>query len=109
METKFEELSPFKRADGRRYYRSEDMETLRTLQRLLHVDGLTIKGAQRVLAGGEAGEGDEAESGSDETGVSVRDLQAAVSRAVAAAISTGRANRRPTLRRASVCSPCWPR
>lgn len=62
-ETKFEALAPLKRADGRRYYRPEDMETLRTLKQLLHVQGLTIRGAIRVLSGQDAGEeGDEGDA-----------------------------------------------
>ena len=40
-----------KRTDGRRYYRPEDMEMLRQLQNLLHVQGLTIRGAIKVLDG----------------------------------------------------------
>jgi DNA-binding transcriptional MerR regulator len=59
-ETKFDILAPMKRSDGRRYYRPEDMETLRTLKQLLHVQGLTIRGAIRVLSGEEPGvDGDE--------------------------------------------------
>lgn len=84
-ETKFDELKPMKRADGRRYYRPEDMEVLRTLQRLLHVQGLTIRGAIKVLKGedgGEAVESLEAGRFDPETGASVRDLQDAVRDAV---------------------------
>ncbi|MEP7211039.1 MAG: MerR family transcriptional regulator, partial [Alphaproteobacteria bacterium] len=55
-ETKFGDLKPMKRADGRRYYRPEDMELLRTLQRLLHVQGLTIRGAVKVLNGEDVNE-----------------------------------------------------
>ena len=83
-ETKFDDLKPMKRADGRRYYRPEDMEVLRTLQRLLHVQGLTIRGAVKVLKGEEASEADMEETGprDAETGASVRDLQDAVREAV---------------------------
>lgn len=48
-ETKFSALKPVKRPDGRRMYRPEDMDTLRAIQELLHNQGLTIKGAQKVL------------------------------------------------------------
>lgn len=51
-ETKFDNLTPLKRADGRRYYRPGDMEVLRTLQNLLHVQGLTIRGAIRMIEEG---------------------------------------------------------
>lgn len=48
-ETKFPSLKPVKRPDGRRMYRPEDMSLLRAIQELLHEQGLTIKGAQKVL------------------------------------------------------------
>ncbi len=50
-ETKFDNLRPMKRADGRRYYRPDDMEMLRRLQNLLHVQGMTIRGAIKALDG----------------------------------------------------------
>lgn len=52
-ETKFRELSPVKRRDGRRFYRQEDIDVLRAIQLLVHERGLTIKGAQKLL--GEQG------------------------------------------------------
>src|SRR5512139_1748780 len=48
-ETKFDNLKPMKRPDGRRYYRPDDMDMLRRLQNLLHVQGLTIRGAIKAL------------------------------------------------------------
>jgi hypothetical protein len=42
---------PMKRPDGRRFYRPDDMELLRRLQNLLHVQGLTIRGAVKALDG----------------------------------------------------------
>ena len=48
-ETKFSDLKPIKRSDGRRMYRPEDMDAVKAIQALLHAQGLTIKGAQRVL------------------------------------------------------------
>jgi DNA-binding transcriptional MerR regulator len=84
-ETKFDDLKPMKRADGRRYYRPEDMDVLRTLQRLLHVQGLTIRGAVKVLKGEDAVDATDAADASPlepETGASVRDLQDAVREAV---------------------------
>jgi DNA-binding transcriptional MerR regulator len=86
-ETKFDNLRPMKRADGRRYYRPDDMEMLRHLQNLLHVQGLTIRGAIKALDG-EPGAAEVSEDGADEmtipaeTGASVRDLQDAVRDAV---------------------------
>lgn len=49
-ETKFRELSPVKRRDGRRFYRPEDIDVLRAIQLLVHERGLTIKGAQKLLS-----------------------------------------------------------
>jgi DNA-binding transcriptional MerR regulator len=80
-ETRFEALKPMKRPDGRRYYRPEDMETLRTLKQLLHVQGMTIRGAIRALEGSGAG-ADDAGSALEDTGGTVRDLQDAVRAAV---------------------------
>ena len=87
-ETKFDNLRPMKRADGRRYYRPEDMEMLRRLQNLLHVQGLTIRGAIKALDGepglalGSEEDGAEEMALPVETGASVRDLQDAVRDAV---------------------------
>ena len=50
-ETKFSRLKPLTRAGGRRYYRPEDLALLRRIRSLLHEDGLTIRGAQKVLQG----------------------------------------------------------
>ncbi|MGC6391578.1 MAG: MerR family transcriptional regulator [Alphaproteobacteria bacterium] len=48
-ETKFGQLRPMKRAGGRRYYRSEDLEIIKTIQFLLDERGFTLKMAQKVL------------------------------------------------------------
>jgi len=48
-ETKFAHVKPLKRAGGRRYYRPEDLDLLRGIRSLLYKDGLTIKGAQKIL------------------------------------------------------------
>tara|TARA_B100000678_G_scaffold291409_1_gene308168 strand:- start:24017 stop:24526 length:510 start_codon:yes stop_codon:yes gene_type:complete len=48
-ETKFSILKPVKRRDGRRLYRPEDIHAARAIQNLLHDQGLTIKGAQKIL------------------------------------------------------------
>lgn len=48
-ESKFSQVKPVKRAGGRRYYRPADMMLLAGLKKLLHEDGLTIKGAQKIL------------------------------------------------------------
>lgn len=47
-ETKFLFLAPLKRAGGRRFYRPQDIVVLKAVKRLLHDEGLTIKGVQRL-------------------------------------------------------------
>ncbi|WP_306131600.1 MerR family transcriptional regulator [Roseivivax marinus] len=49
-ESKFTQVKPVKRAGGRRYYRPSDMELLGGIKKLLHDDGMTIKGVQKMLA-----------------------------------------------------------
>ncbi len=48
-ESKFTQVKPVKRAGGRRYYRPADMRLLGGIKKLLHEDGMTIKGAQKIL------------------------------------------------------------
>ena len=48
-ESKFSQIKPVKGAGGRRYYRPADMELIAGIKQLLHVEGLTIKGAQKLL------------------------------------------------------------
>lgn len=50
-EAQFDSIKPLKRAGGRRYYRAEDVETLRTIDRLLNREGFTVRGARQYLAG----------------------------------------------------------
>ena len=47
-ETKFSFIRPMKRAGGRRFYRPQDLVVLRGVRVLLHEDGYTIKGVQRL-------------------------------------------------------------
>lgn len=47
-ETKFDFLQPVKRAGGRRFYRPEDVILIKGVRRLLHDEGLTIRGVQRL-------------------------------------------------------------
>ena len=54
-ESKFPQVRPLKRGGGRRYYRPEDVDLLRQIRSLLYEEGYTIKGAQKLLAGPEAG------------------------------------------------------
>lgn len=54
-ETRFPQIRPLKRGGGRRYYRPEDVELLRVIQRLLYKEGYTIRGVQRLLREHRAG------------------------------------------------------
>ena len=48
-ESKFSVLRPLKRSGGRRYYRTEDIQLLKSIKSLLYDEGYTIKGAQNSL------------------------------------------------------------
>jgi DNA-binding transcriptional MerR regulator len=48
-ESKFTQVKPVKRAGGRRYYRPADMLLIGGIKHLLHTEGMTIKGVQKVL------------------------------------------------------------
>lgn len=50
-EKEFPQIKPMQRDNGRRYYRPNDVEKIRTIQALLHEQGYTIKGAKAVLSG----------------------------------------------------------
>lgn len=47
-ETKFSFIRPMKRAGGRRFYRPQDVAVLNGVRTLLHSEGLTIKGVQKL-------------------------------------------------------------
>jgi DNA-binding transcriptional MerR regulator len=47
-ETKFSFIRPMKRAGGRRFYRPQDLAVLAEVRRLLHEEGYTIKGVQKL-------------------------------------------------------------
>ena len=53
-ESKFAQVKPLKRGGGRRYYRPEDIELLRSIRELLYTEGYTIKGVQKLLREGGA-------------------------------------------------------
>ncbi len=48
-ESKFPQVKPVKRAGGRRYYRPEDIALLGGIKALLHEQGMTIRGVQKML------------------------------------------------------------
>ena len=47
-ETRFSFIKPMKRAGGRRFYRPSDILVLAGVRRLLHDEGYTIKGVQKL-------------------------------------------------------------
>ncbi|QYE33671.1 MerR family transcriptional regulator [Polymorphobacter sp. PAMC 29334] len=53
-ETRFPQIQPLKRGGNRRYYRPQDIALLTRINRLLHTDGYTIKGVQKLLDDGAA-------------------------------------------------------
>ena len=48
-ESRFPQIKPVKRAGGRRYYRPSDVALLAGIRRLLHDEGMTIRGVQKML------------------------------------------------------------
>src|SRR5690606_37089335 len=66
-ETKFAQVRPLKRGGGRRYYRPEDVELLRSIRALLYTDGYTIKGVQKLLREGGLPPAGERGQGADGT------------------------------------------
>lgn len=51
-EKKFHQIRPVKRSGGRRYYRIEDIALLTEIRGLLHDQGYTIRGVQKLLREG---------------------------------------------------------
>ncbi len=49
-EEQFPMLRPVKRSGGRRYYRPEDVRTVAMIDRLVHREGFTLRGARQALS-----------------------------------------------------------
>ena len=77
-ESRFPQIRPVKRAGGRRYYRPSDVALLAGIKRLLHDEGLTIRGVQKILRD----QGVRHVAGLSDDSVSVEDLVAAASAGV---------------------------
>jgi DNA-binding transcriptional MerR regulator len=54
-EGRFDQIRPLKLAGGRRHYRPDDLALLRGIRELIHTDGYTIKGVQKLLRDGGTG------------------------------------------------------
>ena len=52
-EQQFPMLRPLKRSGGRRYYRSEDVALVETIDRLINREGYTLKGARQAIEKGQ--------------------------------------------------------
>ena len=50
-EEQFPMLSPLKRSGGRRYYRAADIALVERIDRLVHHEGYTLRGAKKALLG----------------------------------------------------------
>lgn len=48
-ESKFSQVKPLKRGGNRRYYRPDDVTLLTAIKKLLHSDGYTIRGVQKLF------------------------------------------------------------
>ena len=48
-ETKFDQIKPMKRSGGRRYYRPDDVEIIKTIQHYLYNKRYTIEGVQKLF------------------------------------------------------------
>jgi len=48
-ESKFSQVKPLKRGGNRRYYRPDDVTLLTAIKKLLHADGYTIRGVQKLF------------------------------------------------------------
>lgn len=66
-EQQFPMLEPLKRSGGRRYYRSEDVALIETINRLVNEEGYTIKGAQQAIEKNKVSMADSANEDLDET------------------------------------------
>ncbi len=50
-EEQFPMLEPLKRSGGRRYYRPEDVALIQTIDKLVHREGYTLRGARLAIEG----------------------------------------------------------
>ena len=48
-ESRFSQIKPVKRAGNRRYYRPDDIALIRRIRELLHEEGYSIRGVQKLL------------------------------------------------------------
>jgi DNA-binding transcriptional MerR regulator len=114
-EGRFPQIRPMKRGGGRRYYRPEDLALLRGICRLLHAEGYTIKGVQKILReqgidqvkqlGGEPAAPAPVEAPAKKSS-RVERPRAVFATQGAAAVPAASANSRPVTRRTSRAQKC---
>ena len=61
-EEQFPTLRPIKRSGGRRYYRPEDVALVARIDRLVHHEGYTLRGARKAIEEGAVVPADERQS-----------------------------------------------
>ena len=74
-EARFPQLRPVTRAGNRRYYRPDDVALIQRIDRLLRLEGYTLRGVQQLLASERKGAAAPAPSG-DAALRAIRDLLA---------------------------------
>jgi DNA-binding transcriptional MerR regulator len=88
-EEQFPMLKPVKRSGGRRYYRPEDVRLIAAIDRLVHREGYTLRGARQALSRGKSGDSEMAfASGRDDISFSTdtRERLVAIRRRLEAAL-----------------------
>lgn len=84
-EEQFPSLRPVKRSGGRRYYRPDDVRLVATIDRLVHHEGYTLKGARAVIEGKSANAPASAPVPPDEIAADLRRIRDRLAAALAAA------------------------
>ena len=82
-EEQFPMLRPVKRSGGRRYYRPEDVRLLMTINRLVHSEGYTLRGARLAIEGGEANAGKPRATGANDLTAGLRKIRATLAQGLA--------------------------
>ena len=82
-ETRFSFIRPMKRAGGRRFYRPQDIQVLKGVHRLLHEEGYTIAGVQKLYREHGPGRLAAAAGGNGAPGLEASDMAPAGARGAA--------------------------
>jgi DNA-binding transcriptional MerR regulator len=84
-EDQFPMLRPLKRGGGRRYYRPEDVRLVEAIDRLVHHEGYTLRGARLAIEGAAKGAKPNGETppSTEDLGTALRALKAELEAALA--------------------------